>query len=598
LSAPALSLEEEAAAEVRQVIKCLQGATPEDFDLHSAQLELALDEKREAMGAHATRLEWEAKDALRQVRSRLRDEAVASVRQAIARMTAVVNANSFKAVREEVLRRQSAMSEWLGAEFEAIEQEVKAAAHSAQMRIEQLSIMEVRRRIKAMSKATPENFEQLKEELDKAVVEHSSNIGAECDKVKEEARQGVEAGQRHSTVIAEDRAAKAREAEEAAARTAELTAEIGRIESEAGSATQAVGIAAEQEDLLSPEEALQAGKLCEEALVAVKTALHAAQEKCGKMSLDAAAQTLTFGEEPKESGMQVLVRGLLARLAATSVALDAALERAKAARERASRKATAARREREQREMFARFDEDGDETLCRAEVEALGKAEYEVDLKDDFFEKLRTALNTDAVVYDKFPRLRQMLAIERSEVRARAQRAAEEERVRREKEEAERRKREIAEREAFASRLLREAGDVLPDAAAALTRVEVDSADLLVGENLTSDQWMEAAASTESNMAGPSTDLATVRSKLESAIEALGEDLLERAASEISDLRIRLERAEARGTRLRLAVTKARERAKDAAEKEERLNKQRAKFRKLEQAYQEQEQDDDPDFDF
>jgi len=273
-----------------------------------------------------------------------------------------------------------------------------------------------------------------------------------------------------------------------------------------------------------------------------------------------------------------------------------ALERAKAGRERANRKATAARREREQRELFDRYDADGDQALRREEVEALAKGEYEIEMRDDFYEKIRIALGAEAIAYDKFARLRQMLAIERSEVKARAKRAEEEERQRREKEEAERFQRELAERSVAAQALLREASGSLPEASAALAGVEVESSELLVAqETLNSSELLEAAATLEKAMGRPGSALEAVRAKLDEAVKMIGTELVKVFESEASDLRVRLERAEARASRLQLAVRKARDKAKDVAEKEERLTRQRQAFAKMQRNYEEDQEDEDDD---
>jgi len=278
--------------------------------------------------------------------------------------------------------------------------------------------------------------------------------------------------------------------------------------------------------------------------------------------------------------------------------LSEAATKAKVARERSGRRAAAAKREQEQRELFARFANPL-ELLGSHEIDTLAKAEYELEgLSEEFHEKVRSALSVEAVNYEKFARLRQMLAIERSEVKARQKRFEEEERQRKEAEEAERRRQEIAALQGKVKALLGEISASLPVASKTIAGVEVECSEFLVGgDSFNADELLAAAAETEAALKRPAAALQALRDKLEAIEKALCAELPKYLGEEARELKVKFERAEARGTRMSLAVAKARARAKETEAKEERVKEQRQKIAKLEAKYDNDEPDDEDEED-
>merc|ERR1712187_828287 len=107
------------------------------------------------------------------------------------------------------------------------------------------------------------------------------------------------------------------------------------------------------------------------------------------------------------------------RLAVCRRTLASLLDAAKSTKERVGRKAAALRKEKDQKDLFSKYDIDGDGNLNREEVAAFANVEYEFYPSDEHLDKIFKAIaSDDSVAFDKFHRLRAMVAIAKSEVKA------------------------------------------------------------------------------------------------------------------------------------------------------------------------------------
>merc|ERR1711972_185418 len=95
------------------------------------------------------------------------------------------------------------------------------------------------------------------------------------------------------------------------------------------------------------------------------------------------------------------------------------------AREKAAKKAAAFKKLSEKQARFAKHDADGDGKLSRAEVAAFSVAQYQFEVPEEVLAKVMKTL--DPIVFEKFDRVRAMVAIAKSEIEARKQRAEAEE---------------------------------------------------------------------------------------------------------------------------------------------------------------------------
>lgn len=283
---------------------------------------------------------------------------------------------------------------------------------------------------------------------------------------------------------------------------------------------------------------------------------------------------------------------LQARLASATTTLEGLVVPAVATRVKAKRRVAFTEKLRHHRELFDRYDLDRDQRLSRNEVIELAKGEYQIDVREELWNQVVPFLcplwpqRSLGVPYDKFGRLLQRLAIERSEVRARQRRAEELERQARKLEELERRQQEIAQRAEHARVMCESADVLLLQALTGLKAAQEAAAPLLKDETLASAELRGAAVAVDSGMERPCEALAAVRTQLDD-IASVCSGLSPADVPDIGKLRARLETEEARVKKLRAAAASARERAVVRAEEEEKSNKKRKAFAKLAQRYEE-----------
>ena len=90
-------------------------------------------------------------------------------------------------------------------------------------------------------------------------------------------------------------------------------------------------------------------------------------------------------------------------------------------REKAARKASALKKLADKQANFSKYDADGDGKLSIEEVKAFGMTHYQFEVSEDTLAKVMKSL--EPVVFEKFDRVRAMVAIAKSEIDARKKRA-------------------------------------------------------------------------------------------------------------------------------------------------------------------------------
>merc|ERR1712159_650258 len=107
-------------------------------------------------------------------------------------------------------------------------------------------------------------------------------------------------------------------------------------------------------------------------------------------------------------------------------------DNAKSSKDLAIRKTKTIKKEAAIKDLFNKFDKDKDGKLKRTELAAFSKVHYEFELKAEVLDKILRQLAKDdiGVPFSKFSRLKAMVAIARSEVKARVRRAEEAEKER------------------------------------------------------------------------------------------------------------------------------------------------------------------------
>jgi len=579
--------EDQAVLTVRKVITSLSAATFDTFEQCRQDLEQALEANKEAMGPHANRVSWEARDAVKQALLRLQQEAVESVRQILQQVTTVA-LEDWETRRDSLAAEQVRLEEWLGDQASTIASEAAEALTQAQRRVDQLAANAVRKVIRRLAdEITLENADHLRDELEQALTRQRDRMTIQLERVQDEAAEALLEAQQRVQELLEERAARQREADRVELLVGELVDGVVEAEEEAERAIAASKAVACGD--LRPEEALTAAQIAEDSQEAARARLRSSQVAVGKCVCEYES-LLSAVESLAEARTQL--GKLQARVVCMLEELEDAAGSLRVTRERAARRATVARKEREQRELFDSYDADGDRLLCRKEVAAFAEGEYDMlEVREEFLDRITAVLGAcgedgfGGVPFERFARLRQMLAIERSEVRARARKAEEEERRRREREEAEKRQLDMAERTERARALLVACGCIVPEVNSGMLTADGAAAPLQAEDRLSSGELRAAADAAEAALAGLAGALDRAQAKLREATVVLSTDLAHMLQPEVEDLTLRLGRDVAKLDRLRALVRSARSRANRKEQDEEKARKQRKAFAKLERAY-------------
>lgn len=318
-------------------------------------------------------------------------------------------------------------------------------AQEENMRQEQAAALVVRKVIQKLRLATPENFDELRRELESAQSESLEKMGSQAEKVMQEAEKAMLQAQEKVDEInlkkmeeeqkrLEEEVKQKEEAFRIDKTIQEARDEVAQVESQVAQASalgEPVSARGAEEDAFS-DGMSQAVQAVEDAIVNAEAVMDrvSASLMLKKAELGVSAQAVT--------ALKTDFKPLFARLAVcrrTSATLAKTMNDAKekaAAKERAiqekkAREAAAAKKEEEQQASFARADTDGDKKLNKEEVLAFAKAEYEFTPSDEHVDKWMTSLAVDGgISYDNFARLRSSVGIARSEVRAREKRLEEE----------------------------------------------------------------------------------------------------------------------------------------------------------------------------
>lgn len=615
------NLEEAAVLDVRHVITGVLEAALGDFEERREDLERALDDRRLAMGSHAARVGWEAKDALRQARRRLQKDAADAVRRAVCRLDGATP-DTLPALAAELTREQARLREFIGGDRSDAEEtlaiEAREAMARAETKVAQLAVLAVKEGIqRLLLSSSPEMLESNKVKLDHVVSAHREQLGSQAEQLALDAAQAKRQAQQRVEEILELRAEQQREAAMLQQRVADAAVQVSNADGEVCRASELVqaspaliggvcdgapgpgqGAAATTD----PAAAMRASDAVEAAIGAAGVALRSAM-----LGIQTCVARLGPPPPPEAPAASATHRAhkteldrLQARVADATTALEKLVAPAVAIRKKAKRRVAFTERQQRHLELFARYDADQDQRLSRVEVEDLARREYRIDVREELWSQIVSFLCPLwpdlglGVSHDKFGRLLQKLAIERSEVRARIARAEELERREKELEELERRRQEAAQRAARARALCESADALLLEAASGVSAAHQAASPLLRGESLASKEMSSAASSIESALERPREALGTVRTQLDD-IASMCEGLSAAETPDVSKLRSRLESEEARIKSLQSSAVAAREKAAVRAEEEDKSDKKRKAFTKLAQRYEELDGGDSDD---
>jgi len=422
-------------------------------------------------------------------------------------------------------------------------------------RKEHAAALAVRKVIQRVRVATPETYDNLRAELEDAQATHLEALGSQAQKVTQEAQETLQQAQERIDSINEKRAEDERrrvenerrakeEAEKVERLVKEVNEEVKETEGKVTEAQEAAKGITEGESG-TPEAMAEAAAGVEKVLEATKAALEKSlkslDDKWKEMG-DCDAARKVRREMDELNGKLLGGRRQVEKLASV----------VSSTRAKAAAKAAALKKERERRGSFEKHDSDQDGKLCRTEVAAFSKAEFDgFELPEEALDKIMRIL--EPVTLDKFHAMHLKVAIVWSEVKARAKRA----------EEAERR-RVLEERRQEVQKIVNEAGELLLAAEARATEAEAGGRRLAKEDSEMPASEIEATATaTDELVKRTENELSAVLERLKKAEEECeaNPDLKGFDKKDVPRLRKRHENAKGRADKVAAAVKKAREHA-------------------------------------
>eukprot|EP00746_Dinoflagellata_sp_MGD_P166820 gnl/MRDRNA2_/MRDRNA2_96984_c0_seq1.p1 gnl/MRDRNA2_/MRDRNA2_96984_c0~~gnl/MRDRNA2_/MRDRNA2_96984_c0_seq1.p1 ORF type:complete len:916 (+),score=241.58 gnl/MRDRNA2_/MRDRNA2_96984_c0_seq1:87-2834(+) len=581
---------------VRTYMTYLSRCNLDNYQEIAAGLEKFLAEARGGV------MSWrkQVNDCLEATRRRLSPSATQMINQSIGKIK-YANPETFESCRDDLLAKQKKLKGIPLAPGAPGPDVVEKAIENAQKRVELLAALPLRKLLQKL-KDHPGEIVEIQKQLIELMRQQREKLGSLTEKLEKEIEDALVGMQKKIIDQEKEKAAKeefdkeqAEEAEKLQAAIAELREVADKSKEEA---TKAVEFSTSSED---PEEE---ARLCDEAennLTAaralVDASLNGIKEKAtevmeklrGLLALIKERGLGTSAAAPVRERLtkaQLELNSIRDELLQSGQALTKAEASAKDLKEKATRKVVAAKKEKEQQELFAKYAGEGREVLVRADVVEFAKVEYELsDLSEEFQAKIDSIVGEEGLPYARFSRLRQALAIERSEVRAREKKRQEEEARQKAHEEMERRKKELADRKLQAQQLLDEAVESQEDADEALPKAEEAAKPLLSDEKLSAKGLQEAANATETALEPVTRALQETKSKLDEVEQLLGPELKKILEKDLTKAQAKHEKCSHRVERLHVEAKAAQERSAKKVGEEQKAKKRVKDFKKLQAAY-------------
>jgi len=317
----------------------------------------------------------------------------------------------------------------------------------------------VREIIKRVRVATPENYDDLRDELEHSQSEQLDWMGHHAEKVYEESERALDEAQRRVEKIIAKREADERDKVEKVARRKEEVLRIEQLTKRASEeVTDAEAKVAKVDEMAKPIS-VDVPDLSPEAMLEVvqqtSGALAGAQELLDSVSKSLTERRCEMGSSELATGkLKEDFHGFYKRLAVCRRTVESLSEISQVSKERALRKRDAQKRALKTRDEFTTYDLDKDGLLNRSEITQLAKG-FGFSIPDYQLDRIQHSLFRGAgVPLERFPRLRSMVAIARSEVRANEKNAVAIEQERVKQEHALRRERDLKEKKAHLQKLV------------------------------------------------------------------------------------------------------------------------------------------------
>ena len=418
---------------------------------------------------------------------------------------------------------------------------------------EQAAAMVVRKIIQKVRIANPENYDHLRAELEEAQAAQLEHMGSQADRVSQEAEKALQQAQQRIDDINQKREAdeKRRQEEEQRRKQEEelcdrllkeATEEVNGIEDKVLEASEAAKAAIEDKEA-TPEEIVDSTAAAEEKIAAVLQALEGI--------------TKSVDDKFRETGYTDAARRvrddmheLTNKLSSHRRGLDRDQSDMKRMRDKAARKAAALKKLAEKKARFSKHDSDSDGKLNREEVKSFSLTTYQFEVPEEVLAKVMKTL--EPIVFEKFDRVRAMIAIAKSEIEARKKRA-----------EAEEKRKAVDEAKAEMQKVIDEAAKLLAKAEEGAGKAENMARPLHRNDNMSADKIKEEASATLASTKEAEDTLQETMTKLKQVEEdcVASDDLNGYDRREVPRLKQRHGRIASRLEKVTAAVKAANEKA-------------------------------------
>jgi len=347
-------------------------------------------------------------------------------------------------------------------------------------RKEQTATLAVRKVVQRVRIATPENFDELRADLERVQVDQLEAMGSSAEKVQQEVEKALlQAQERINQLLVKRQEEEKKRLEEEQQRkvdeekvakfTKQITDELVEVELHVEAAEKEAKPIDEISKESLPEAMLEAvklvGKVCDASKVVIDSASKSILDKRNDLGKSHFTSTTIKSEFVPYLARLTKCRRTIAKLR----------DAMKCTEEKAARKGAALKKREVQQVNFKKYDADHDGKLSRKELVAFSKSAFDFDLNAEHTDKVLASLGKDGgIPIEKFKRLRAMIAIARSEAIARKKREEEEERRRLQLEEEERQKEELSKRKAEVGELIEEADKLIQEVEGRLMKAEND----------------------------------------------------------------------------------------------------------------------------
>jgi len=293
---------------------------------------------------------------------------------------------------------------------------------------EQQATMAIRRIIQKIRLATPENFEEVKKELEDILTVELEHCGGQLTRIKEESDKGLEQAQKRIEALSEARKkeqerreAEQKKREEQEARAKELIKELtDLVECAEASAERLKDMSAPlNEGDVSIEEVETCAAAVEEAGGDAKAATKVCTDfilEHGAEMKDPLPAVMMPGMQTTVSETKQLLAKLLQRINECGKTAESLMLAARGAKDSAVRRVAARKKTKEMEALFAKYDKDKDHALSQTEASSYAKKEMSTTLDKELLAKIwRSAVDEGqkGVVMDRMYLLNSGIGIAR-----------------------------------------------------------------------------------------------------------------------------------------------------------------------------------------